>query len=574
MAQTVDVAIIGGGPAGSTVGTLLRKYNPRLKVLILEREQFPRDHVGESQLPAIGAILDEMGVWEKVERCNFPIKIGATYRWGRTDQLWDFEFLTSGPLIDAPRPGNYAGQRKETAFQVDRAIYDDVLLRHAQFVGCQVRQQTAVRRIETDGDRVSTLVLESGETVEARHYVDASGHAGLIRRAMGVEARCPTSLQNIAIWDYWQNAEWAVRVGVGGTRVQVMSVGYGWIWFIPLGPTRTSIGLIVPAQYYKSCGKKPAELYRDALANDPVIAPLLEKATSENKLATTKDWSFVAERLTGENWFLAGESAGFADPILAAGMTLAHSGAREVAYTILALERNDYEPEWLKSRYCQAHRRQIEQHIQFADYWYSRNGVFTDLLEYTAVLAKDRGLELDAKSAWRWFGTGGFVNSDSLGTGFGGYSLSSAKQIAANFSGDRLFYEVVGKSHFRTNLDGSTKDWGAFLSNGRIERHRCFARNERMVPNSGLSGWILNTLKPGLSVPDWQAACEAYWQQLRLPGSVRAQFDRDVIEMLEALVSDGWVIAETQPNAPSLPEPQIDLSEVIRGHGNIAAMAK
>lgn len=91
--QHFDVIVIGGGPAGSTLGTLLRKYNPALNVLILEKEQFPREHVGESQLPPISKILDEMGCWDKVEAANFPIKIGATYRWGSSPKLWDFEFL-------------------------------------------------------------------------------------------------------------------------------------------------------------------------------------------------------------------------------------------------------------------------------------------------------------------------------------------------------------------------------------------------------------------------------------------------------------------------------------------------
>ena len=99
MAETYDVAIVGGGPAGSTAGTLLKKYGPDLRVLILERENFPRDHVGESGLPPIGHILAEMGVWNQIEAAGFPIKIGATYRWGKTKDLWDFEFVTAGNFI-------------------------------------------------------------------------------------------------------------------------------------------------------------------------------------------------------------------------------------------------------------------------------------------------------------------------------------------------------------------------------------------------------------------------------------------------------------------------------------------
>ena len=112
----VDVAIVGGGPAGSTVGCLLRKYRPELRVAIFEREAFPRDHVGESQLPPISKVLAEMGCWDAVEAAGFPIKIGVTYRRGRTDDLWDFEFLPGDDFEDRPRPDVYAGQRELTAF--------------------------------------------------------------------------------------------------------------------------------------------------------------------------------------------------------------------------------------------------------------------------------------------------------------------------------------------------------------------------------------------------------------------------------------------------------------------------
>ena len=92
----VDVAIVGAGPGGSTCGALLKKYSPHLKVSIFERETFPRDHVGESLLPIVSNILEEMGVWDDVESCGFPIKIGGTYRWGNTSDLWDFNFLPLG----------------------------------------------------------------------------------------------------------------------------------------------------------------------------------------------------------------------------------------------------------------------------------------------------------------------------------------------------------------------------------------------------------------------------------------------------------------------------------------------
>jgi flavin-dependent dehydrogenase len=550
-----DVAIIGGGPAGSTCGTLLKKYYPRLKVLILERERFPRDHVGESQLPLIGQVLHEMGCWDAVERAGFPIKIGATYRWGSTTNLWDFEFVPNGILHPEPRPAKYAGQRKSTAFQVDRAIYDKILLDHAEGGGCQVRQETAVRRVNREGDRVQSLVLDDGSEVTARYYVDASGHTGILRRAMGVDVQSPTSLQNIAVWDYWQNAEWAVSIGVGGTRVQVLSQGYGWIWFIPLGPERTSIGLIVPAEYYKQTGKRPGDLYREALQNDPIVSRLIQNASPEGKLTTTKDWSFLADRLAGENWFLAGESAGFADPILAAGMTLAHVGARDVAYCILAMERRDYEPEWLRSWYDEGHRQKIGQHIRFADFWYTANGCFTDLQAVTRDIARDAGFEMSVDEAWQWLGTGGFVDADVVGAGLGGYSLRAVKDISGNFLQSGARYEAAGKNVFELDMEGAEKAWGAKLENGRITRHRCYRRNGRIIPNTGLYGLLIKATNPRATGQEIWTRLAAVAAEARMSPGELQHFLNDAFDAIEAMITDGWIRAFYDPSLPTLQAP-------------------
>ncbi len=532
-----DVAIVGGGPAGATCGGLLKKYRPGLKVGIFERDVFPREHVGESQLPLISRILDELGVWDKVEAANFPVKIGATYRWGNSQDLWDFNFVAGGNFIDTPRPAKLEGQRQQTAFQVDRAIYDKILLDHAQELGCEVFEGAAVREVRKDGDRIISLLLDNGDEVHANYFVDASGHTGFLRRAMGVGTEEPSSLKNISIWDYWTDAEWAVSLGIGGTRVQVMSISYGWLWFIPLGPDRTSVGLVCPADYYKQQGVKPEELYLRAIADEPRISALLSNANREKKLSTTKDWSFMADRLVGDNWFLTGESAGFADPVLAAGMTLAHASARDVAYSILAMGQG--RDQWLKDEYNERNRKKILQHIRFADYWYSANGHFTDLKEFTREIAKDAGLSLDAEAAFRWLGTGGFVEDDMGLGGLALFSLDCLHVIAGKLSDTPSVSSVDGYNAFMLNLKGADYIKIAYYDQGQVMSIPAYRRDGKVLPVSGFFGWVIAGLQQSPSAEMAFQFIKARLEELGMPydGLTHSR----ILQTLEAMVRDGWV---------------------------------
>lgn len=549
-----DVVIIGGGPAGSTTGSLLKKYDPGKSVLIVEREKFPRDHVGESQLPPISKILVEMGCWDEIEAAEFPIKIGVTYRWGKTPELWDFEFVPKGSFKNEPRPAKYEGQRVHTAFQVDRAAYDDILLKHASKLGCEVREETRVTKVRRDGNSVSGVELDNGEVVTATHYVDATGHPGVLRRAMGVKTSSPTTLQNIAVWDYWQNADWAIEIGVGGTRVQVMSQGYGWIWFIPLSPTRTSIGLIVPAQYYKNSGKSPEELYVEAINGDVRISALIKNATSENKLASTKDWSFLAENHYGDNWWLVGESAGFADPILAAGMTITHQAGRELAYSILEMDYGKTDPAWIKDQYQRRQTQRLRNHIRFADFWYTSNTQFTDLQEFTKELAADNGLDLSPERAWQWLSQGGFID-DNATFGAAGYSLEQIIQMG-EFVTDIETANLSAKNNiFELNLRGASSDFRAIYHEGRIHRDECFTRDGKLLPLVGPIELWVQILQRAKKLPDIH--------RLLMEVAEKRKDDFEFMEnvmlrigmALEAMITDGWVKASYDPSLPLTHDP-------------------
>jgi len=564
-----DVIIIGGGPAGSTAGSLIKKYHPNLSVLILEKARFPREHVGESQLPPISNILNEMGCWEKVEAANFPIKIGATYRWGSTPDLWDFEFLPVQEFKNEARPAKYQGQRLQTAFQVERAIYDKILLDHADELGCEVRQETKVSTILKNENSVEGLVLQNGETLSASYYVDASGGAGVLRRAMDVAVNAPTALKNIAMWSYWENTEWAVEIGVGGTRVQVMSIGEGWIWFIPLSPTRTSIGLVCPAEFYKKSGKTTEQLYLEALPKDPLIKQLIQNGERISEVSATKDWSFLADRMTGDNWFLVGESAGFADPILAAGMTLAHSSARELAYIIPQLLKEPKDSEWLKSWYADTQKKRISQHIRFADFWYSANGQFTDLQAYTSKIAKDAGLSLSPKSAFRWLGTGGFTNDIQGQAGIGGLDLAGLKQITQLFAKGEPGWELNKYSRFKLNVKGATKGVVPIMFDGKITSQKSFHRGNKTLVVTGMYELLIAVLKKHRTAKAINDALLQYFASKATVVASRAIALNHSLQALEVLLLDGWVEGKMDPRIPRFNLSTPDEGEIIHKNKDV-----
>ncbi|MCG9895935.1 MAG: tryptophan 7-halogenase, partial [Fimbriimonadaceae bacterium] len=462
-----------------------------------------------------------------------------------------FEFMPLDEVVDEPRPAPYEGWRTRVALQVDRAIYDKILLDHARECGVEVREQTTVREVRTSAGRVEGLVLEGGEEITARHYVDASGNSGILRRQIPVPLDIPPALKNVAFWDYWENADWAVEIGVGGTRIQIMSLSWGWMWFIPLGPTRTSIGLVTPAKHAKASGLSPEELYRKALAEEPRIRALIQNAQPEGRVRATKDWSFAATKCAGENWFLVGECAGFADPILSAGMTLAQVGARELACTIAALEEGELDSDWLRGSYCQAQRDRVWQHIRFATFWYTGNGRFTELFAETQRIARDAGYEMDANEAFRWFASGSFTGDAPTAT-LANHGMATAKYIAQLMTRQTIEWEVARHNRFFLDVDEHERIHAAEYREGQVRPVRAFKRGEKTLRLTNVNELVVKAIEAQPDVTEAFRLLESHFARFTQdPQEIQERLFR-CIEALEALVLEGWVVGRTDPKRPFL----------------------
>ncbi|HEY7433745.1 MAG TPA: NAD(P)/FAD-dependent oxidoreductase [Methylomirabilota bacterium] len=320
--QRFDVAVIGGGPGGSSAATALARRGRA--VLLLERDRFPRFHIGESQLPWINGVLEELGVRDTIAKAGFVEKWGASF--------WEIDgtpasYVDFTAAVETPMP---------QTFQVPRARWDELLLRHAEQSGVDVREGHRAVDAAFGADGVSLRYAGPDgveQTARVAAVVDASGRAGFLARKLGRHEHDPM-LQQIAVHAQYEGIPRAEGRPAGDIRV-LTRPDVGWIWLIPISDTVTSVGAVVPTELHRREAKATAEgSLEHYLRTTPASPAVMREARRLSPARYDADYSYLATKMAGDRWLAVGDAGSFLDPIFSTGVLLAMQGGLEAAAAI------------------------------------------------------------------------------------------------------------------------------------------------------------------------------------------------------------------------------------------------
>jgi 1H-pyrrole-2-carbonyl-[peptidyl-carrier protein] chlorinase len=386
-----DVAVIGGGPAGAAMASYCAKAG--VTCCVLEREVFPRFHIGESFVPSSTRIFKEIGFIQKMEDAGFLHKRGAAWSApGNGEVFKDCVFYSpfTGDLDESIHPCSMAEIRFEEreqegvdmkyTYHVPRDKFDALLLEHAASLGANVYEGVTVSHVDVvPGERPRVHFTSNGKPMSIRVsiVVDASGRKTLLGNQLKLKLMDP-------VFDQYAIHTWFEGFDRSGwdehTFVHFLPISNSWVWQIPITDTVTSIGVVTQKHHFRGSKRSREQFYYDCIGSRPEMLEKIRQATQLHPLREEGDYSYAMRQISGERWMLIGDAARFVDPIFSSGVSIALNGARFGSRDILkTLESGDFTGKCFKT-YEDTIRCGTRNWYEFIRLYYRLNVLFTSFI--------------------------------------------------------------------------------------------------------------------------------------------------------------------------------------------------
>ena len=327
-----EVVVIGGGPSGATTATLVAQRGHSVR--LLERDRFPRYHIGESLIPETFGVLERLGILPRL-------------RGGPFIEKHSVQFVTeAGKLSEPFYFADYKPHESSRTWQVTRQEFDALMLDNARAHGVDVQEGVRVLEVLFEAGRAVGVRCadDSGREreIRCRVVVDAAGQSCMIQDRLGLRQWDP-ELKKAAIWTYFRGAQRDAGRDAGATLVMQTAGKLGWFWYIPLQGDLTSVGVVAGHDHlFADRGKTLEAIFAEQVTRCPGVQPRIATAERVAPFRAAKEYSYRSREVAGDGWVLVGDAFGFLDPLYSSGILLAlRSGALAADAIADALDVDD-----------------------------------------------------------------------------------------------------------------------------------------------------------------------------------------------------------------------------------------